>query len=268
MANSTSRTSRSSDQLSLRQAYSRYRVEHPDWSEEKLLTMASREDVNHGGDVVSAQSHSWTSGYRSGKKWAGTIGNTDYKYIGKLSNARKDAEAMGSQWVGEGFPCMNYTNKTGPGIGAAMREVAAHATPGSEINLYFAGHGEEDAGMCGVNADMTSSVVDGRTLFNTSDSCSYDIAGELASKAVSEGWHLKMIIDCCHSGAVAESVDKALAKYAKTSKITDYDIQTDEIRTKGLMMAGGRNTTSNRMEEVLFRQFVNHRGKSAYGKVE
>jgi hypothetical protein len=263
VVNSTDKTHNTSDAFSFSDAMARYTKEHPEWSEERRMTMASREDPNMGGDIISAKRRDGGGTARTGKKWAGVIQNTNYKNLTVLDGVAADAQRTKGNWVGEGFPTMVSNDLTGPGIEGAIDGVVDHAAPGAEINLYFGGHGTDRGGLAGINA-MTRL---GGLGFEVTDSVEYSLIGQLASRAVAEGWHFKAIIDCCESGAVAEAVNDALIPDIESTQKTQYDVHTDELREKGLPHESGR-WKGDHMEEILYKQFVNPRGKAGFGKIK
>ncbi|MFT6142891.1 MAG: hypothetical protein ACJAZO_000846 [Myxococcota bacterium] len=263
VVNSTDKRHNTSDAFSFSDAMARYNKEHPEWSEERRMTMASREDPNMGGDVVSAKRRDGGGAPKSGKKWAGVIKNTNYTSMKVLPGVEADASRTKSEWLGEGFPTMVSQDLTGSGIEGAIDAVADHAAPGAEINLYFGGHGTNAGGLAGINAFAKF----GTTGLEVSDSVDYSSIGALAGRAVSEGWHFKAIIDCCESGAVAEAVNDALVPNVESTKTTDYDVHTDEMREKGLPHVKGRYK-GDKMEEILFRQFVRSSGKTGFGTIK
>lgn len=258
VVNSSDRTHGTHDTYSLSDAYERYDEEHPEWSHETKLLMASREDVNMGGDVVSARRRDWGGAAKSGKKWAGTIANTNYTKLKALGGVQADANNWKSRWVGQGFPTMGYTDKTGPGIEQAVEEVASHASPGAQIKLYYGGHGGDADGMIGVNAETKFNRSTGK--LQTKPSVPWEVISKLGARAVSEGWHFEGIVDACESGQVAERLNDLLKPDVEKTEKTDYDIHTDEIREKGVPVKGGR-ATGGGLEELLYRQFVNSDGR-------
>lgn len=260
VVNSSDKRSATSDNFSFSDALHRYTQEHPEWSEERRMTMASREDPNNGGDVVSAKRRDGGGTPKTGRKFAGVIKNVNYKHMKKLDGVEADAERTKSQWLGEGFPTLVRPDLTGPGIVDGVDDVLSNATPGAQINLYFGGHGTNLGGFAGINAFR--GFAGGRMLM--ADSVPYSVIGTLASQAVSEGWHLKAIIDCCESGAVAEAVNEALKSKTESTQTTAYDVQTDELREKGLPGADER-WKGQQMEEILYKQFVDSGGLLGYG---
>jgi hypothetical protein len=254
VANGTSHHGKVLDAYSLGSAYLGYKEEHPDWSEQHLLTMASREDLSDGGDVTSANAGAATRG-KSGRKVAGIVANGDYFYgRADLPHAIPEATAMKGALSGEGYEVDYAENQDSAGIRSTLVGATRGAKPGDEVTLYFSGHGREQ-GMLGINGVDTCETVDwginpetGKKhfpsyLFSSTDMVPYDVISALAGEAVSGGWHLTAIIDCCESGRVADVMELELQKHMRSDddvSHTDHAIRPSEWRAKGIPRAGGR----------------------------
>ncbi|MED5371012.1 MAG: caspase family protein [Myxococcota bacterium] len=262
VANSSSDEGLTHDSYSLYDAYAGYSEEHPEWSRETRLTMASREDINVGGDVVSAKRRDGGDAPRSGRKFACVIGNSDYKELNKLPEPVKDAKAMQGRWESEGFSVVSFLDVDSSEMTKALEDIPKYAKRGDDIRVYYAGHGVKDYGLAGVNAHSAKvgdlEFMDGFT--------QYGVIGNLASDAVTNGWHLTAIVDACQSAGVATAVLDALEPSTASSRSLDYDLELSEIKEKGLVSEGGRKGGVT-LNELLFKSFVNPHGwDSKYGK--
>ncbi len=258
VANGTSYSGGVFDAYSMGSGYLGYKDEHPEWSKEQQLTMASREDPTPAGDVSKADAGSATNP-TTGRKYAAVIGNNNYPGDWDLTNAIPDAEAMKSSLNGEGYKTSFATDVGSSGIESRFEAISGMAKPGDEVTLYFAGHGVSE-GLCGSGAKNKLNVIDwginpetGKShpptiLMTLSDLVPHSFIGGLAGKAVSEGWHLTAIMDCCASGGIADAVRFEMMQYMKSmddSKTTEYDMTPTDWETKGFATKDGRKTVSD-----------------------
>lgn len=254
VVNGTSYEGGVNDTGSFGQAYLGYKQEHPDWDEVTLLTMASREDINPGGDISVARGKNANG--RSGRKLAALVGNDHYASYPDLSGAVSDATEMNAQLLSEGYKTATAYDVGAERIRAMFTAVASFAQPGDEVTLYFAGHGIE-GGLTGVGCTEFYEASDFGPLRRFRDIVEADFLGSLAAKAVSGGWHLRIIADCCESGGIADAVTFALEQYTRRVKTTELDIHLSEIADKGIPHSDGRlkgsgvnNVAKTVMEEV------------------
>lgn len=78
---------------------------------------------------------------RATQRYAVVIGNGDYAYVPSLPNAIADARVVGRLLQQSGFVVQEYQNLDRRGFEAALRRMIVDTGKGSEIVIYYAGHG-------------------------------------------------------------------------------------------------------------------------------
>ena len=69
------------------------------------------------------------------------MGNDNYKFIAKLSNAREDAKALAESLSKFGYAVSLKTDLTEKEMKAALRVFKSQVNPGDEVTIFYAGHG-------------------------------------------------------------------------------------------------------------------------------
>ncbi|WP_181366409.1 caspase family protein [Albidovulum aquaemixtae] len=75
------------------------------------------------------------------QRYALVIGNGDYSYVPSLPNAVADARLIAGVLKRAGYVVQEYENLDRRGFEAALRRMIADTDKGSEIVIYYAGHG-------------------------------------------------------------------------------------------------------------------------------
>jgi hypothetical protein len=158
---------------------------------------AVEHDANHGGQVVTVNKR--TQKPTGGKRHALVIGNEHYKDVSDLPGAARDARGMKTHYA-KSHTVDHQTDLTSTGLTSAVTGAGQAMSAGDELVVYYAGHGTEQ-GLVGVEARADNvSVLPLSTLSG------------LVGSAVSGGWHVTVINDSCHSGALQDQVKQKLVK--------------------------------------------------------
>jgi hypothetical protein len=203
------------DAWSMSLQYQTERKLDPRAGEEELWKRAIKNDANPGGafatwkpaaDPVQAGHTSPIDNTRvdkpsrSPQRRAVVVANVHYKGTSwaPLAGAGADAAQMQATLQGDDYEVTRHDDKDSPGIAAAFDGCVAGAAPGDEITLYYAGHGVKD-GMVGMNSVQTG-------FKQYTDIALYTQVAKHTTKAISGGYHLRIIVDACESAALVDQV--------------------------------------------------------------
>lgn len=165
---------------------------HPDKSDDELLDMMARKEVNPGSQTAHLGERSEGA---EGKKQALIIGNEDYAELLDLSGAKADATAMASTYKGEGFEVDHQADLGGKDLGSAIQSAGSGLKEGDELLVYYAGHGKRE-GLLGVDHPDKGSVVSDKS-----------VAAKV-SEAQGGGYHATVMIDACHAGGSIDELQE------------------------------------------------------------
>lgn len=165
---------------------------HPDLSDDDLLDMMARKEVNPGSQTAHLGERSEES---VGKKQALIIGNEDYAELADLSGAKADASAMASTYKGEGFEVDQQADLEGKELGSVIQNAGSGLKEGDELLVYYAGHGKRE-GLLGVDHPDMGSVVSDK-----------NVAAKV-SEAQGAGYHATVMIDACHAGGSLDELQE------------------------------------------------------------
>lgn len=264
------------DYLSLTSAYHGLKQEHPDWTDDELWAEAARTDYNPGGEVLAARQKSKPAPAPSGgseraydyalppidntyhvrapvmeRKFAWVIGNEKYpgRIWSDLPNAKVDAKAMQADLSGEGYQVTRVEDVNSSQIKVGFNVFPNKALPGDDIVLYYAGHGLPD-GLAGADSDHVTGK-------GFTDVFKHAELGKIAAKAVSKGFHVKIIVDACHSAGAAHATSAALHEGVVQSHTTELIQDFDEAEKQGLPNRNGRAKVTDLKTKLGDRYDVN-----------
>ncbi len=236
------------DALSASVQYRAEKLRDPDATEAELWERATRHDLNPGGGTYTLSAGATkpapaaTQGPYGGKpiaqmlpdnttvankpntssffkKRALVVANSVYpdnSNWGSLSGAAKDAKQMAAQLNNEGYDVTEKANLTAKELKASFDTAASGLGPNDELTLYYAGHGIS-TGLVGTNSVLAY----GKPIANLKGIYPHADLAKHATKAVSGGYHTRIITDACESQALIDAVAKAATDAKGTSKITE-----------------------------------------------
>jgi hypothetical protein len=145
----------------------------------------------------------------SDTKKATLVANQNYDKSKDLSKAIGETQALAGTLRGEGFDDIVYEDQKAADIEAFYNIEMSDAKAGDEVVLGFSGHGNK-AGLVGVDEKKVS----------------HGTINSYVNEALSEGVHLRVILDACHTGTGTnlirdEYASAVVDKPAFLSKIYD-----------------------------------------------
>ena len=117
-------------------------------------------------------------------KKATLVANQNYDESSDLSKAIGETQTLAGTLRGEGFDDLVYVDQKAADIEAYYNIEMNDAKAGDEVVLGFSGHGGQE-GLVGVDEETVS----------------HGTINSYVSEALSEGIHLRVILDACHTGA-------------------------------------------------------------------
>jgi hypothetical protein len=116
-------------------------------------------------------------------KKATLVANQNYDESSDLSSAIGETQALAGTLRGEGFDDIVYEDQKAGDIEAYYNIEMNDAKAGDEVVLGFSGHGDND-GLVGVDEETVK----------------HGTINSYVNEALSEGVHLRVILDACHTG--------------------------------------------------------------------
>jgi hypothetical protein len=172
----------------------------------------------------------------AGKYFAMLIGNNNYKYLRKLSTAKKDAEQIGTILKGRyGFDIKLLLDATRNDIVRALNRFRKKLRENDSFLIYYAGHGEFDK----VTNKAYWLPVDAR-----SDEDTHWIIVDTITSNIKRipSKHILIIADSCYSGTFTR---RAVTELASDQQRERYLNKMKAKRSRTLLASGGNEPVSD-----------------------
>ena len=221
-----------------------YQRRHPELSlDETVRRMANDRHVAQESDYAEIGTPSSST---SGRKVGVYVANRQYAHVSRLPGALADGSAMQQLWSSRGYLGGLSQDRTASQMIDAFDAAASDLGPGDEMVFYYAGHGTP-VGALGVRYAHSAAgasrgiIVKGLPSSGHApsspapapapapapmpdDVLTHSTVVGWVNLARTKGFHLTVIFDSCHSGAV---VDEALNARVDELKA---DAQTPEVQ--------------------------------------
>jgi hypothetical protein len=175
----------------------------------------------------------------SGSYYALIIGNDNYQFLPHLQTAANDAKAMARVLHEEyGFSTSVLINATRADIFDALITYRRKLPPESNLVIYYAGHGTNDA-----EARVAYWLpVDAQRQNNANWISADDITAELR---VIKSHHVLVIADSCYSGALMRGGTDLDINRVKLEERDYYLTKLLQLKSRNVMASGGNEPVSD-----------------------